>query len=235
MQQEIRYQELDASKIITTIESIARRIDERFPGSGLHAVSLKLLQVSQRATQQAEWINKPILALRVATGVLILMIIAALFATLMNMTNPTQSIKLLDFIQILESGINDLVLIGIGIYFLVSAEARFKRHRALKAIHELRAIAHIIDMHQLSKDPDRMRWEISGDLKPTQNLTPLQLNRYLEYCTEMLSLVGKVCVLYVQKFDDPIALAAVNEVENLTTGLTRKIWQKMMISHRGLD
>jgi hypothetical protein len=33
----------------------------------------------------------------------------------------------------------------------------------------------------------------------------------------------------VQKFDDPVALAAVNEVEDLTTGLSRKIWQKIMI------
>ena len=28
--------------------------------------------------------------------------------------------------------------------------------RALKAIHELRSIAHIIDMHQLTKDPERI-------------------------------------------------------------------------------
>jgi hypothetical protein len=45
----------------------------------------------------------------------------------------------------------------------------------------------------------------------------------------MLSLIGKLAALYVQKFDDPVALAAVNEVEELTTGLSRKIWQKIMI------
>ena len=45
----------------------------------------------------------------------------------------------------------------------------------------------------------------------------------------MLSLTGKVAALYVQHFDDPVALAAVNEVESLTTGLSRKIWQKLMI------
>jgi hypothetical protein len=55
------------------------------------------------------------------------------------------------------------------------------------------------------------------------------LGRYLDYCSEMLSLVGKLAALYVQKFDDPVALAAVNEVEDLTTGLSRKIWQKIMI------
>ena len=44
----------------------------------------------------------------------------------------------------------------------------------------------------------------------------------------MLSLIGKVAALYVQDFDDEVAVAAVNEIENLTTGLSRKIWQKIM-------
>src|SRR5207344_1228501 len=35
----------------------------------------------------------------------------------------------------------------------------------------------------------------------------------------------------IQRFGDSVALAAVNEVEDLTTGLSRKIWQKLMIVH----
>ena len=45
----------------------------------------------------------------------------------------------------------------------------------------------------------------------------------------MLSLTGKVAALYVQHFDDPTLLATVSEIEQLTTGLCRKIWQKIMI------
>jgi len=86
-------------------------------------------------------------------------------------------------------------------------------------------------MHQLTKDPGRLQWESKGVVKPRDKMTPFQLTRYLDYCSEMLSLVGKISVLYVQNFDDPIALTAVNEVENLTTGLSRKIWQKLMILH----
>ena len=41
----------------------------------------------------------------------------------------------------------------------------------------------------------------------------------------------------MQHFDDSAALAAVNEVETLCTGLSRKIWQKIMlvdsVSRRG--
>ena len=41
--------------------------------------------------------------------------------------------------------------------------------------------------------------------------------------------IGKLAALCVQDFDDPVALASVSEVETLTTGLSRKIWQKAMI------
>jgi hypothetical protein len=45
----------------------------------------------------------------------------------------------------------------------------------------------------------------------------------------MLSLVSKLAALYVQRFDDYVVLQAVNEVESLTNGLSRKIWQKITI------
>ena len=45
-------------------------------------------------------------------------------------------------------------------------------------------------------------------------------------------LIGKVAALYVQRFDDPVALSAVDQIEDLTTGLSRKIWQKIMIIDR---
>ena len=58
---------------------------------------------------------------------------------------------------------------------------------------------------------------------------PIYLGRYLDYCSEMLSLTGKVAALYVQDFEDDVAVQAVNEIEDLTTGLARKIWQKLTI------
>ena len=60
-------------------------------------------------------------------------------------------------LEIFESGINNAVMIAIGIFFLVTIETRIKRRRALHAIHELRSMAHVIDLHQLTKDPDRLR------------------------------------------------------------------------------
>ena len=85
-------------------------------------------------------------------------------------------------------------------------------------------------MHQLTKDPEWLlaRGQDTG-ARPRPAADAFELTRYLDYCSEMLSLTGKVAALYVQRFQDPVALDAVNEVENLTTGLSRKIWQKLTV------
>jgi hypothetical protein len=107
--------------------------------------------------------------------------------------------------------------------FLVTLETRLKRSRAVAAILELRSLAHIIDMHQLSKDPDAPTG--AGGVAYTRP----ELLRYLRYCTEMLALVSKIGQLYVEDFSDGTTLAAVDQCENLATGLSQKIWQKIVI------
>jgi len=114
--------------------------------------------------------------------------------------------------------------------FLVTVEARVKRSRALLALHELRTIAHVIDMHQLTKDPSLLRGDaILTPSSPRRRMSFFELTRYLDYCSEMLSLTGKIAALYAQELRDAVVLSAVNEIEVLTTALSRKIWQKIMI------
>jgi hypothetical protein len=45
----------------------------------------------------------------------------------------------------------------------------------------------------------------------------------------MLSLTGKLAALYMQNVRAPVIIEAVNGIEELTTSLSRKIWQKIMI------
>jgi hypothetical protein len=216
--------------VVETVDLLSRRIGERFPGSGLQRVCTELVRVTRQTRERAAWIAKPILGLRLAVGVLVLVIVAGLVATGVSLRRPREPLEIFQFIQLLESGINDVVLVGAGVFFLMTLETRVKRRRALEAIRELRAIAHIVDMHQLTKDPEWVR--TPGGQSPLLNDPPLsrfELSRYLDYCSEMLSITGKVAALYIQDFDDDVALAAVNEVENLTSGLSRKIWQKLMI------
>ena len=224
------YRSLDSEKILATIGTLSRRIAERFPGSGLDKVCQELLTVAEESHKRSAWIAKPQKFLRVITGALVTMIIGVLFLVLANASWPRNGFDLVVLVQVSEASLNVFLLLSAAILFLVTAETRIKRRRALKAIHELRALAHVVDMHQLTKDPERLLARMAETpSSPKQKLSPAELGRYLDYCSEMLSLIGKLAALYVQKFDDPVALAAVNEVEELTTGLSRKIWQKIMI------
>ena len=224
------YRSLDSEKILETIGTLGRRIDERFPGSGLGRVCQEMLTIAGESQKRTEWIAKPQRALRVLTGVVVTVVVGVLLYVLASASWPRGGFDLIALVQVSEAGLNVFLLLSAAILFLVTAETRVKRRRALKAIHELRALAHVIDMHQLTKDPERLLARVTGTpSSPRQNLSPAELGRYLDYCSEMLSLIGKLAALYVQKFDDPVALAAVNEVEDLTTGLSRKIWQKIMI------
>jgi len=52
------------------------------------------------------------------------------------------------------------------------------------------------------------------------------------YCSELLALLSKVAIVYVQHFDDVETLKTAGDVEDLTVGLSRNIWQKIMILDR---
>ena len=226
------YDSLDPAKIIETIAVLHNRIEERFPGSGLGKVCTVLLDIGKQAHERSEWIAQPLHSLRVGTGVLILMIVGGLAAFIAYLNPSQDKFEWDELVQVLEAGINDVLLIGAAIFFLTTIERRIKQRRALAAIHELRSVAHIIDMHQLTKDPERLlRGCPQTSSSPRGAMSLFELRRYLDYCSEMLSLVGKIATLYVQHFDDDVSLAAASEVEELTTGLSQKIWQKIMILH----
>lgn len=224
------YRSLDSEKILGTIGTLSKRIEERFPSSGLNKVCQELLTIARESQTRSAWIGKPQRLLRFITGALVAIIISGLVLVLAKASWPRSGFDLVVLVQVSEAGLNVFLLLSAAILFLITVETRVKRRRALKAIHELRALAHVIDMHQLTKDPERLLGHRTMTASsPKQNLSPFELGRYLDYCSEMLSLIGKLAALYVQKFDDPVALAAVNEVEDLTTSLSRKIWQKIMI------
>jgi len=222
---------LQPKLIIETVDRLSRRIKERFPDSGLSEVCGHLAVIANDATRQAAFISQPIMVVRALVGLLIGLIVLGLVGAVTTLEAPEVQLDFLSFVMLLESGINDVVLISIAVFFLLSLERRFKRVRALKAISELRSLAHIIDMHQLTKDPGRMISKVEPTASsPQQLLGPRELIRYLDYCSEMQSLTGKLAAVYVHSLDDPNVLAAANEIESLTTGFSRKIWQKIMVA-----
>jgi hypothetical protein len=227
------YTAIDSDKMISSLELLSRRIFERFPQSGLYQVSMQLLTFGKNAQEDSKWIDRPILPIRIITAILVLLLGAAVLWTLrsvVKMDDVREILRLENFIPLLESGINDVILIGAGIFFLVSAETRIKRRRVLNSLHKLRVFAHIIDMHQLHKDPERILHR--GELAPSTpklNMTPFELSRYLDYCTELLSFTGIIAGFYAQNSEDAVLVDAVSDIEQLTNGISRKIWQKLMI------
>ena len=123
-----------------------------------------------------------------------------------------------------------MILFVGGLYFLSRLEARGKRQKALDHLHELRSIAHVVDMHQLTKDPTAILNSSKRTASsPAREMTEFELSRYLDYCTEMLALTGKLAALYGERSKDAEVINTVNDIETLTTGLGTKIWQKIMI------
>ena len=222
---------LDADRILETIAALRRRIQERFPGSGLANLCGTLHEIGERAKNRLAWVEQPIFLLRAATWLMAAMVIVGAVMLIRGVVTGLEVNGAAEMVQIIESGIQDLVFVGLGLFFLVTAENRIKRTRALGFIKELRAVAHIVDMHQLTKDPDRL---VGGDRvdtasSPARSYTRTELGRYLDYCSEMLSLTAKIAALFAERFDDTVILQAVDEVESLTTNLSGKIWQKIMI------
>ena len=224
------FQSLNADRVLETILRLQRRIEERFPEGGLRNVCRQLQLVGEKAHERSEWIRSPSTGLRVVSAVLAGVLIASLCFLLQRVALPKGTLDLVQFAQLLESAVNDVLLLGAAIFFLLTIETRIKRSRALRALHELRSLAHLIDMHQLTKDPQRLMDNFKGTTSsPTFQVSAFELSRYLDYCSEMLSLIGKLAALYVQDFDDSVVLASVNEVEQLTAGFSNKIWQKLII------
>jgi hypothetical protein len=221
---------LEASEIQKTISHLYHRINDRFPDAGLAEVCRRLHEVSMEVNQTVRWIARPNYWLRIGVSGLVILVTALLAISLFQLKIETDGITLFDFVQMSEAAVNELVLIGAGIITLITYESRRKRRRVIEATNRLRSIAHVVDAHQLTKDPDRLsRIHTLTPHSPSENLDAFGLGRYLDYCSEMLALISKLGFLFVQDFHDPVATEAVNDLENLTTGLARKIWQKIII------
>ena len=223
------YRRLDPNKIVDTAERLRSRIVERFPESSLGRLGQEASIAAKETAEKIQWIQKPHVPIRTAIAFL-LAVIACLVAGAATKLNAPAWPDLLTLIQVLEASLSAIFFVGASVVFLTSWETRIKRNRALKSIHELRAMAHIVDMHQLTKDPQSIldKGSVTAS-SPRRELSTFELGRYLDYCAELLSLLGKIAALYSQSIDDPVVLDAVDDVEDLTTELSQKVWQKILM------
>ena len=221
-----RYRSLDADKIIATLEALGQRIAERFPGSGLSHVCEDLIDVARQTSERIADVSRPHWTLRL----LLLGLLGGALAILFYLISQAATFKGTDewaeALQGLDALFNIAVLLGGAAFFISTLETRWKRARTLSALHELRSIVHVIDMHQLTKDPSTMGAARTSN-SPDRVLTPFSLMRYLDYCSEMLSLTAKCAALYAESLSDAVVVDTVGDIERLTSELSSKIWQKI--------
>lgn len=228
-----RYSKLSESEILQTLSRLRDRVAERFPGSGLGQVAEELLQFGGEASQTAAYLQRPNWPVRIGVTIAIVVMGAVLVAAASAIRVSGKVGGIAELAQGLEAAVNDIVFLGVAIWFLVTIETRVKRRRALGALHQLRSVVHIVDMHQLTKDPERlMSPQPDTASSPERRMSAPELGRYLDYCSELVSLASKIAALLVQRFNDPVVLGAVNEIETLATGLSGKVWQKITLLER---
>jgi hypothetical protein len=218
---------LDALRVVETISALQKRIAERFPGAGLGAVCGELLAVAEASSARAARIARRHILLRLGLILLAAAAIGLLAWVLGRLDYSRRDDNLFGVFQGIEAVANLAVLTGGTLLFAVTIEQRLKRRRALAALHDLRVILHVIDMHQLTKDPSAASVGGSTPSSPKRTLTPYELSRYLDYCAEMMALTAKVAVLFAQSLPDPIVTEAVSDIERNASGMAQKVWQKI--------
>lgn len=230
-----RMRELQAEKIVETAIQLRRRIEERFPGSGLGNLAVEVVNVANEAAVRSKEIRQPNYWLRTGSVLLIVLMAGLLGVIATKLHSEDDPFQLNEFVQTFEAAIGSVVFLGLAIIYLWSVEGWWKQRRALSAIRELRAMAHIVDMHQLTKSPESAVGSQPTASSPKRTLTQFELSRYLDYCIELLSLINKIGAIYVQEFPDAVALEAVDQLSDLTNGLSRNIWQKVMLLDRAVE
>ncbi|MFM2089540.1 MAG: hypothetical protein RLZZ127_29 [Planctomycetota bacterium] len=224
---------LHLDKVRETIATLRLRVEERFPGSGLAGIVAELERTAAEVPRQVRAMHRPIwwVWALVAFTILVLGSVMVLLASSVRVQGtPTWT----EMAQGLDAITSELALMIGVVVFLAGWQTRLRRNRVVAAVRRLRELAHIVDMLQLTKDPGGAAGVSlpATAHSPRRDLSPKELERYLDYCAELLSLTAKVAQFYVADFDDADATAAVTDLEDMTNGLSGKIWQKIMIIDR---
>ncbi|WP_135212421.1 hypothetical protein [Vitreimonas flagellata] len=224
-----RYQQLSADHIIATLEKLHARMVARFPDAGLGRVCAELIEVGRASVNEAAELARPDYLWRGAACALVVAGLIAQVAAFRFLHLERIEGSAPELLQGLEAAVSLLILFGSAVWFVLTLEERIKRQRVLDALHRLRSMAHIVDMHQLTKDPTIVLDAQKTPASPERTMSHFELTRYLDYCSEMLALIGKLSALYAERMRDGVVIEAVNDMETLTTGLGRKIWQKITL------
>lgn len=229
------YQQLDAGHVLATVRRLQQRMTRRFPDRGLTRVAGELVQLVERVDAQTHETQTRLRWTRVLAWIGATVVVAfaawALVAAVRDVLATTPG-HATDWVPLVESGINNIVFVAIAVIFLWAAPERLERAGLLALLYRLRSLGHVVDMHQLTKEPEQFRTGHAADPAEVSSLTAEEMHHYLDYCTELLSLVAKTAALCSERSSDGTVLDAVSGIETLATDLSTKIFQKIAHLHR---
>jgi hypothetical protein len=224
------FKSLDPEKILATARHLERRIAERFPERGLTRVAAEVVSLAETVIAEVKVLAPPIWWLR---GVVLLVVLAGAMVFLwIGSIIPLNQVgrEAIGSVEGVEAAVNTIILAVLGLVALVRMEARVKRQRVARGLHGLRSVIHVIDMHQLTKDPVTLTPGFQPTPhSPVRDMDAGEMSRYLDYCSELLAITGKLAALYAQAVPDEGVAQAVNDIEILGSSLSRKIWQKITL------
>ncbi|MBK8445524.1 MAG: hypothetical protein IPL41_02060 [Micropruina sp.] len=226
-------QHLDAESVRATVVRLDARIRARFPARNLTRLPGQLIEVIDHLAQRQDvWHTRRrwlVMTSRVGIGLVIVGFLYALVLIALQSSAAGEPHGW-DWLTVFESLVNDAVFAGIAIYFLWALPERLQRHGDLATLQRLRSVAHVVDMHQLTKDPERLRSDFSSTTATVPlGMTAIELANYLDYCSELLSMIGKTAALFGEHTDDRTTLATIAGIEDLTNNLSGKIWTKISL------
>ncbi|MHA1189527.1 MAG: hypothetical protein ACTSSQ_03575, partial [Alphaproteobacteria bacterium] len=144
---------LDGDQIIATIDRLAKRVEERFPGRGLVSVARELTVIARDMRDDAQALGRPNWRLRITTTAILVIGTAMLAFAIRELHFNALTAEAVTIVQIIEPAANIAILAALGMLFVVRSEERWKKKQALTSLHSLRSMIHVVDMHQLTKDP----------------------------------------------------------------------------------
>ena len=236
---------LEPTKLVRTIKELEKRILADFGERGLTWVCRELCSAAEKARERGIRLRRPNWPLRAvpfaatALVVYLTVMISSSIAIVDAKIDKVIQQDIRDLLKALQNLMNHAALpIALAIplpfvlatfAFIGNLEGRWKRKRALRYLHELRSIIHVIDMHQLPKDPHGVPDGTDPDF-----ISGERLIKYLDYCSELLSMSAKVAALYAESSRDAVVIATVSDLGQITSNLSSAIWQKINIVERNM-
>jgi hypothetical protein len=225
---------LESEYVADTVGRLEARIRARFPDRRLGNVAAELgaavpeihagFEHSKHRRSQVRLFS------RIASGVIVLIALGALGLALRDaFTRGTENS--FDWVPLVESLINDVIFAAIAVFFLWAMPERLERRALLDLLHRLRSLAHVVDMHQLDKDPEQARAAYAPTaMSPERRIMNAEdLHHYFDYCSELVSLIAKTAALCAERTSDAVVLHTVSEIETLAAQMSQKIWQKISL------